>query len=89
MSNALQLWTVTLQIPLSMGVFRQEYWSGLPCPPPGDLHDPGIKILIPTAPALQMDFFTTESLGKPKDINRKMILIVAALFAIEKTAKII
>ena len=34
-------------------------------------------------------FFTTESLGKPKDINRKMILIVAALFAIEKTAKII
>ena len=37
------LWTVALQAPLSMGFFRQEYWSGLPCPPPGDLPDPGIE----------------------------------------------
>ena len=35
------LWTVAHQAPLSMGFFRQEYWSGLPCPPPGDLPDPG------------------------------------------------
>ena len=38
-------WTVALQAPLSMGFSRQEYWSGLPCPPPGDLPDPGMKFL--------------------------------------------
>ena len=37
------LWTVTLQAPLSMGFSRQGYWSGLPCPPPGDLADPGTE----------------------------------------------
>ena len=36
-------WTVAHQAPLSMGFFRQEYWSGLACPPPGDLPDPGIE----------------------------------------------
>ena len=37
------LWTVARQAPLSMGFSRQEYWSGLPCPPPGDLSDPGTE----------------------------------------------
>ena len=37
------LWTLDNQTPLSMGFFRQEYWSGLPFPTPGDLPDPGIK----------------------------------------------
>ena len=37
------LWIVACQASLSMGFSRQEYWSGLPCPPPGDLLDPGIK----------------------------------------------
>ena len=37
------IWTVTHQAPLSMGFSRQEYWSGLPCPPPGDLPNPGVK----------------------------------------------
>ena len=45
-------WTVTLQAPLSKGFSRQEYWSGLPFPSPGDLLDPGIK---PGSPALQAD----------------------------------
>ena len=36
-------WTVAREAPLSMGFFRQEYWSGLPCPPPGDLPNPGIE----------------------------------------------
>ena len=36
-------WTVACQAPLSMGVSRQEYWSGLLCPPPGDLFDPAIE----------------------------------------------
>ena len=39
------LWTVTHQAPLSMGFSRQEYWSGLPCPPLGDLPDQGIKAI--------------------------------------------
>ena len=46
-------WTVALQAPLSMGFSRQEYWSGLPCPAPGDLPDPGIEPLSPVSPALQ------------------------------------
>ena len=46
-------WTVTLQAPPSVGFSRQEYRSGLPCPPPGDLPNPGIKPESPTAPAMQ------------------------------------
>ena len=54
------LWTVARQAPLSMGFSRQEYWSGLPCPPPGDLPNPGIQ---PVTPAGR--FFTAEPPGKP------------------------
>ena len=46
------LWTVVHQALLSMGFFRQEYWSGLPCPPPGDLPNPGIKPVSLMSPAL-------------------------------------
>ena len=52
------LWTVGCQAPLSMEFSRQEYWSGLPCPPLGDLPDPGIE---PTSPALAGRFFTTSA----------------------------
>jgi len=48
-------WTVAFQLPLSMGFFRQEYWSGLPFPSPEDLSDPEIE---PSSPALQADSFT-------------------------------
>ena len=51
-----------LQDPLPMEFSRQEYWSGLPFPPPGDLPDPGIK---PKAPALQADSLPSEPPGKP------------------------
>ena len=54
-------WTVARWAPLSMGCPRQEYWSGLSCPPPGDLPDPGIE---PASPALAGGFFTTEPPGK-------------------------
>ena len=50
------LWTVAHQVPLSMGSPRQEYWSGLPFPSPGDLPDPGIQ---PVSPALADASFTT------------------------------
>ena len=46
------LWTVAHQTPLSMGFPRQEYWSGLPFPPPGDLPNPGIEPASPGSPAL-------------------------------------
>ena len=53
--------TVTLQTSLSIGFSRQEYWSGLPCPPPGDLYGPGIKPVSLTSPALLGRFFTTSA----------------------------
>ena len=51
----LTLWTVAHQAPLSMGFSRQEYWSGLPCPPPGDLPNPEIKPGSSGTPALLED----------------------------------
>ena len=57
------LWTVAHQAPLSMGVSRQESWSGLPCPPPGDLPSPGIEsVLCLMSPALPSRFFTTSAI---------------------------
>ena len=50
----------SLRVPLSMGFFRQEYWSVLPLPPPGDLPDPRIELISPASPALAGRFFTTE-----------------------------
>ena len=58
--------TVAHQAPLSMGFSQQEYWSGVPFPPLGDLPDPGIKFMSPVAPALTGGFFTAEPPGKPK-----------------------
>ena len=51
-------WTVAHQAPLSMEFSRQEYWSGLPFPIPGDLPDPGIEPTSPVSPALAGGFFT-------------------------------
>ena len=51
------LWTIARQAPLFMGVSRQEYWSGLSVPPPGDLLDPGIGPASLTSPALAGKFF--------------------------------
>ena len=59
------LWTIAHQAPLSMGLSRQEYWSGLPCPPPGDLPDPGIKPASPVSPALQADSLPLGHQGSP------------------------
>ena len=48
-------WTVACQAPLPMGFSRQEYWSGFPFPPPGDLPDTGTETASPASPALQAD----------------------------------
>ena len=55
-------WTVALQAPLS----RQEYWSELPCPPPGDLPNLGIEPMSPVSPALQADSLPLNHHWKPK-----------------------
>ena len=68
-------WTVAYQAPPSVGFSRQEYWSGLPFPSPGDLPDPGIEL---GSPAFQADTLTSDPPGKPKsedtrghpDLNR-------------------
>ena len=57
-------WTVAHQAPLSMELSRQECWSGLPFPPPGDLPDPGAESTSPASPASAGGFFTTEPPGK-------------------------
>ena len=54
-------WIIACQAPLSMGFSRQEHWSGLPCPPPGDLPDPGIKSASLMSPALAGGFFATST----------------------------
>ena len=56
-------WTVAHQVPLSVEFFRQEFWSGLPFPFPGDLPVPGSE---PVSPALQVDSLLSEPPGKPR-----------------------
>ena len=60
------LWTVVLQALLSMGFSRQEYWSGLPFPSPGDLPDPGIE---PGSPTLQGDSLPSEPTRESQGID--------------------
>ena len=55
------LWTVAFQASLSMGFSRQEYWSELPCPPPGDLPEAGIEPASTASPALADRFITTST----------------------------
>ena len=62
-------WTVAHQAPLCMGFSRQEHWSGLPCPPPQDLPDPGIEPASLTCPLLAGEFFIP--LGPPGKPPRK------------------
>ena len=59
------LWSIAHQAPLSIGFSRQEYWSGLPFPFPGDLPNPRIK---PRSPALHADALTSEPPGKPQPL---------------------
>ena len=69
--------------PLSMGFPRQEYWSGLPFPPPGDLHDPGMEPASPESPALAGGFFTTETPGKP--LKRQVLVCVLSRLAMSNS----
>jgi len=63
-SDSATPWTVGHQAPLCMGFSRQEYWSGLPGPPPGDLPDPGVEPTSLMSPILAGGFFTTSTAWK-------------------------
>ena len=66
------LWNTALQAPLSMEFSRQEYWSGLPCPSPGNLPNPGIKAVSLMSPALAGGFFITSATREAGKYTRKM-----------------
>ena len=65
-------WTIAYQAPLSMGFSRQDYWSGLPFPSPGDLLNPGIE---PGSPKLQADTLPSEPPGKPYMTTYDIIIL--------------
>ena len=54
-------WTIAHQVPLSVRFSRQDFWSGFPCPPPGELPDPGLKPMSLMSPAMACGFFTTST----------------------------
>ena len=75
-------WPVARQAPLSMGFSRQKYWSRLPCPPPGDLPNPGIE---PRSPALWADALLSELSGKPKNTGVGSLSLLQGIFPIQES----
>ena len=71
------LWTVAHQGALSMAFSRQEYWSGLPYPPPGDLPDPGIEPASLMSPELAGGFFSTSATWEAQQTNTEGQLILS------------
>ena len=69
------LWTIPHQVPLSMGFSRQEYGSGLPCPSPGDLPNPGIKLIpfMPPALAGWLVLYHQHHLGSPQSVSCSVV----------------
>ena len=75
-------WTLAHQAPLSMEFSRQECWSGLPSPSPGDLPNPGIK---PRSPALQVDSLPAEPKGKPKNTGVDILSLLQRIFPTQES----
>ena len=74
--------TVARQAPLSMGFFWQGYWSGLPCPPPGDLPNPGIK---PRSPTFWAESLMSEPPGKPKNTGVGSLSLLQQIFPTQES----
>ena len=74
MSNSVTLWTIACQAPLSRGFSRQEYWSRLPFPSPGNLPHQGIEPVSLMSPILVDGFFTTRATWEAQDTLRKFKL---------------
>ena len=79
-------WTVAHQAPLSVGFPRQEYWKGLPCSPPGDLPNPGIKPESLMSPALASRFFTTSTTWEAP--NKHILILQEAYFNTKSDRKL-
>ena len=77
-------WIIAQQAPLSMEFSRQEHWSGVPFPTPGDLPDPGIKHVSLASPAMAGRFFTTVPTGKPRDFLAPSLTSVISLCVLTK-----
>ena len=75
-------WTVAHQAPLSTEFSRPEYWSGLPCPPPGDLPNPGIKS---RSPALNVDSLPSEPPRKPKNTGMGSLTLLQRIFPTQES----
>ena len=75
-------WTVARQAPRSIGFSRQEYWSGLPFPPPGDLPNPGME---PRSPALQADSLPAEPQGKPWNTGVGSLSLLQGIFLTQES----
>ena len=78
-SDSVSLGTVTFKAPQSMGFSRQEYWSGQPFPPSGDLLDPGIKPVSFTSPASAGRFFTTSAIWGASNRGESKVLLAEPL----------
>ena len=76
------LWIVACQTPLCMRFSRQEYWSGLPCPPPGDLPNPGIE---PRSPTLQANYLSAEPPRKPKNTGLGIRSLLQGIFLTQES----
>ena len=83
-SDSTTLWTVACQAPLSMGLIRQGYWTGLPCPPPGDLPNPGVK---PRSPTLQADSLPIEPPGKPRNTGVSSLSLLQGIFPTQESTQ--
>ena len=76
------LLTIARQAPLSMGFSRQEYWTGLPCPSPGDLLDPGVKPKSLPSPTWEGGFFTTSATWEDlQEVDSYQALIFALILS--------
>ena len=82
LSDSVATWTVAHQAPLSMEFSRQECWSGLPLPSPGDHPNPGIEPASAVSPTLQVDSLPGEPLGKPYHLEG-IISLLSVLFGCE------
>ena len=82
LSDFLTLWTAACQPPLSLEFSRQECWSGLPLPSPGDLPDPGIE---PGSPTLQADSSLSEPPGKPKNTGVGSLSLLQGIFLTQES----
>ena len=74
------LWTISQQAPLSMGFSKQEYWSGLPCPPPGYLPHAGINLVFLMTPALVGSLHHQRHLGSPLSIPFQYCMILHCVY---------